>query len=150
MKFYNCYTITAGQDSCRFNCLDDDQDPRLQLRCLWHIALRCNDTSAIGDNADLGQIGRDHHHRLAFIGEPLDQFVNLDDRADIDAARRLIENNEIRFLHRRFGNHHFPLVAADSSTTFMSLPAARTLSGHISDITKSTRMTQNGHSLDRF
>src|SRR6266545_2967730 len=57
MEFYNCYTIMAGQDSCRFNCLDDDQDPRSQLRCLWHIALRCNDTSAIGDNADFGQIG---------------------------------------------------------------------------------------------
>ncbi len=31
------------------------------------------------------------HHRLAFIGEPLDQFVDLDDGADIDAARRFIE-----------------------------------------------------------
>ena len=49
----------------------------------------------------LGQIGRDHHHRLAFIGEPLDQFVDLDDRADIDAARRLIENDQIPILHTR-------------------------------------------------
>jgi hypothetical protein len=30
-------------------------------------------------------------HRLAFIGEPLDQFVDLDNGADIDAARRFIE-----------------------------------------------------------
>jgi hypothetical protein len=41
---------------------------------------------AIGDKVDSGRTGRDHHHRLAFIGEPLDQFVDLDDRADIDAA----------------------------------------------------------------
>jgi len=34
---------------------------------------------AIGQRHDLGQIGRDHHDRLAFIGEPLDQLVDLDE-----------------------------------------------------------------------
>ena len=39
MKFYNCYTIMAGQDSFRFNCLDDDQGTR------GHIAsFRCDAT----------------------------------------------------------------------------------------------------------
>jgi hypothetical protein len=55
MKFYNCYTIMAGQDSCRLNCLDDDQDPLSQLRCrlLAHrvVSLRCNDSAAIGTRA---------------------------------------------------------------------------------------------------
>jgi len=124
--------------------------PRSQLRCLWHIALRCNDTPAIGDNADLGQIGRDHHHRIAFIGEPLDQFVDLDDGADIDAARRLIENDQIRILHQRFGNRHFLLVAARQFDDLHVIAGVAHLERTISDITKSTRMIQNGHSLDRF
>ena len=52
---------------------------------LDHFALPRHQ-NAIGQRHDLGQIGRDHHHGLALIGEPLDQFVDLDNRADIDAA----------------------------------------------------------------
>jgi len=46
MKFYNCYTIMAGQDSCCFNCLDDDQDSAVvtSLSALGIASFRCDAT----------------------------------------------------------------------------------------------------------
>ena len=52
------------------------------------------DQDAIGDGEDLRQIGGDDHDGLAFVGEAVDDLVDLGDRADIDAAGRLVEDDE--------------------------------------------------------
>ena len=42
----------------------------------------------------------------------VDELVDLGDRADIDAARRLVEDDQLRLLHQRLGDDHLLLVAA--------------------------------------
>src|SRR5882724_10393840 len=58
------------------------------------------------------------------------------------------KNDQIRILHQRFGNHHFLLVAARQFDDLHVIAGDAHVGGHISDITKSTRMSQNGHWLD--
>jgi hypothetical protein len=108
MKFHNCYTIMAGQDSCRF-------------------------TTALPSSAS------------RWISTWISTLAPT-----LEAARRFIENDQIGILRQRLAITTFCWLPPDSSATFMSLPAARTLSGRIPDITRSTRMIQNGRSLDRF
>ncbi len=43
--------------------------------------------------------------------------MNLDDGADIDAARRLVEDDEIRLLRQRLAMTTFCWLPPDSSTT---------------------------------
>ena len=67
---------------------------------------------AVGELQDLRQVGRDHHHREAVVGEPVDELVDLGDGADVDAARRLVEDDELRLLDQRLGDDDLLLVAA--------------------------------------
>src|SRR6204780_3356171 len=67
---------------------------------------------AIGQAEDLRQIGRNHHHGDAAVGEFVDDLVEIGDRADIDAAGRLIEYHELGNLSQRPGNDDFLLIAA--------------------------------------
>src|SRR6185437_16484336 len=71
---------------------------RLQRRELLDNLTLPADQDSVRQRQYLRQIGGDHDHRLAFVGEAVDQLVNLDDRADIDAARGLVENDEVRLL----------------------------------------------------
>jgi hypothetical protein len=41
------------------------------------------DQDAVGQGHDLRPIGGDHDHRLAVVGEPVDQLVDLDDGVDV-------------------------------------------------------------------
>jgi hypothetical protein len=79
---------------------------------LDHLALSRHQ-NAIGPRRDLGQIARDHHHRLVFVRQPLDQLGDLDDRADIDAAPcRCTELERCNFeVHR-----HIPRMRAPTSS----------------------------------
>ena len=58
---------------------------------LDHLALTRHQYP-VGKGHDLGQVGGDDDHRLALVGEAADEFVDLDDGADVDATRRLIED----------------------------------------------------------
>jgi hypothetical protein len=61
--------------------------------------------NAVGQRHDLRQIGRDHHDSSGLVGEVLDQLVDLHNRPDLDAARRLGQNDQLRFLHQRLRDH---------------------------------------------
>jgi len=88
------------------------------------------------------------HHRLAFTGEPSDQFVDLDDGAGHSKPRvGSSKNDEIGILHQRFGNRHVLSAAAQQFGDLHVIAGGAYL---VSDITKSTRMIQNGPSLDRL
>src|SRR4029453_400557 len=50
---------------------------------------------AVADMADLDLLGRDHQRRRAFRDEPVDQGKNLGLGTDVDAARRLVEDEEL-------------------------------------------------------
>src|SRR5262249_43440295 len=45
-----------------------------------------HDSQAVADSQQFGQVGADHHDRLALRGELADEAVDLDLRADVDAS----------------------------------------------------------------
>ena len=67
---------------------------------------------AVGQAQDLRQVGRDDDDREPFVGERGDQMVDFGDGADVDAARRLVEDDQLGFLDQRLGDDHLLLIAA--------------------------------------
>ena len=57
-------------------------------------------------------VGRVEHNRRALVGETPEQLVEFLLGADVDAARRIIEQDDARMAHQPFGDHHLLLVAA--------------------------------------
>ena len=53
-----------------------------------------HDVDPVGEVQHLGQLGRDQHHRSTLLGEILDQAIDLDLGADVDADRRLVEQED--------------------------------------------------------
>ena len=70
------------------------------------------DQHAIREIHDFGQIGRDHHDGEAGIGQRIDHLMQFGDGADVDAACRLVEDDQLRLLHQRAGDDDLLLVAA--------------------------------------
>ena len=58
------------------------------------------------------EVGADNNDRHAFAGEFGDDFVDGRASADIDAARRLVENDDLGLAQDALGDDHFLLVAA--------------------------------------
>ena len=52
------------------------------------------------------------HDRRALVGEPADQPVDLGLGADVDALRRLVEDDDARLERQPFAEHDLLLVAA--------------------------------------
>src|SRR5580704_81546 len=75
-------------------------------------AAKASDQDAVGDGEDLRQIGGDDHDGLAFVGEAADLGVDLGNGADIDAAGRLVEDDDRGILRQRLGDHDLLLIAA--------------------------------------
>ena len=67
---------------------------------------------AVAHAQDLRQLRGDHHDRLALVGERAQQLVDLGLGADVDAARRLVEEQDVAIAHQPFGDHDLLLVAA--------------------------------------
>ena len=57
-------------------------------------------------------VGRIEQDRRAGIGQPPQQLIDLLLGADIDAARRIVEQDDARLAHQPFGDDHLLLVAA--------------------------------------
>ena len=55
-----------------------------------------HDEDPVGDAEHLGQLGRDHQDRHALAGQLVEQPVHLRLRGDVDAARRLVDEQERR------------------------------------------------------
>src|SRR4051794_10073765 len=71
-----------------------------------------HDEHAIGHPEDLGQLARDHQHRDPAPGELGEQPVDLGLRADVDAARRLVDDEDLRLGREPLRQHDLLLVAA--------------------------------------
>ena len=67
---------------------------------------------AIGHAEHLGQLARDHEDRDALVGEIGEQAVHLGLGADVDAARRLVDDQQRRPAGEPLGQHDLLLVAA--------------------------------------
>ena len=67
---------------------------------------------AVGHPEHLGQLGADHQHREALARELGHQPVHLGLRADVDAARRLVDDQDLRARGEPLAEHDLLLVAA--------------------------------------
>src|SRR5919201_2911775 len=81
-------------------------------RQLAHRAPLAHDDNAIRHAEDFGQLGRDHHDPHALVGEAIHHVVDLALRADVDAARRLVEDEELRRRNQMARDEQLLLVAA--------------------------------------
>ncbi len=66
----------------------------------------------VGERQDLVQLDGDQQDRLALIAQGDDLLVDEFDRADIDAARRLADQQQVGVALDLAGQHDFLLVAA--------------------------------------
>ena len=99
--------------------------------CAWPVAARTTDSSsasvarelagdpalvhdqhAVGHPEHLGQLGGDHQHREALARELGHQAVHLGLGADVDAARRLVDDQDLRAGGEPLAEHDLLLVAA--------------------------------------
>ena len=75
------------------------------------MAFAQND-DAVAHADELGHLGGDQDDRHALCGKVGDHRVHFRLGADIDALRRLVEDEDARLGAQPFGQHHFLLVAA--------------------------------------
>ena len=70
------------------------------------------DRDPVAHGDDLIELGRRHEQRQALLAQPTDQRHHLGMGADVDAARRFVENQDARLRDQPAGQHHLLLVAA--------------------------------------
>ena len=76
------------------------------------IAACAHDDDAVGEAQQLGELGGDHQDGDAGGGQLLDQPVDLELGADVDAAGRLVQDQDARLARQPAGEHDLLLVAA--------------------------------------
>src|SRR4051794_20433583 len=91
---------------------DDALLADLALRQLGDGAAIAQHDDAVGTLDDFFELGGDHQHAEAMVRELLDERLYLGLGAHIDAARRLIENEELRIHAEPAGQQPLLLVAA--------------------------------------
>ena len=67
---------------------------------------------AVAHREQLLDLGGDEEHGAAIAGEPVDDRIDLDFASDVDAARRLVHEEDRRLRHQPLGEHDLLLVAA--------------------------------------
>src|SRR5688500_11798678 len=71
-----------------------------------------DDEDPVGERQDLVQLEGDEQHAAAFVALPDEAAVDELDRADVEAARRLCGDQDLRIAVDLPGEHHLLLVAA--------------------------------------
>lgn len=85
-----------GYSLCR-NSVHDRRNRELGERDLRHLSAIAQDNDPIGVTHQLLQFRRDNQQRQAIGAEGFNQANNFRMGADVDAAGRLIEDQELRF-----------------------------------------------------
>src|SRR6478609_6324056 len=71
-----------------------------------------HDEHPVADPEHLLELGGDEHDGQPVVGELADEVLHLDLGADVDAARRLVEDQHARRQRQQPGEEHLLLVAA--------------------------------------
>ena len=91
ISLFSLYFNRGGQ------CHDTFLRERIALYLTGEITL-AHYHDAVADTHQLGNLGRDHDNGLALLYQLAEQQVNIALGADIDAAGRLIEDDDIRVV----------------------------------------------------
>src|SRR5262245_50924655 len=70
------------------------------------------DQDAIRDSEHFRKLRRYKEDGYALLREPVHDFKDFCFSADVDAASRLIQKQDLRLSQQAFGHHYFLLVAA--------------------------------------
>src|SRR4029079_854821 len=92
---------------------------------------------AIRERHNLWQIRGDNNHRLALVGQAINELMNLGYCIDVDAACGLIKNDHVRLLHERLCDHELLLIPArelDRLNILADSPDTETLNQTLADI----------------
>jgi len=76
----------------------------------------------VGHTEDLGQLRGDHQHGETICHQPVQDAVHLSLGADVDAARRLVDDQQRRAARQPLAEHDLLLVAADRVATVFAHP----------------------------
>ena len=87
---------------------------------------------AVRHREQLVMIGRDQDDRLAGSGQPVDEAVDRDLGADVDALRRLVEDEEFRPGEQPAADDDLLLVAARESADLLGAAAGEIASSRTS------------------
>ena len=105
-----------AHDAAAFGLAGRGGDDRLLggvgVRELRDEAAFAHDEDAVGEAQDLGKLGGDHQDRDALAGELVEQPVDLGLRADVDPARRLVDDEQRGAAAQPLREHDLLLVAA--------------------------------------
>src|ERR1700730_14936600 len=71
-----------------------------------------HDDNAMAKIHEFPELRRDDDHGRTLLSEPMHQAIDLGLGADIDAARRLVEDQNVRLRHHPFADDQFLLIAA--------------------------------------
>ena len=77
-----------------------------------HLPALAHDQDPVAHGEDLGQVGADQDDRDAFLGELVDDLVDLGLGPDVDPARGLVEDEHARMRVQPLAQHDLLLVAA--------------------------------------
>ncbi len=91
--------------------LDDPLLRGLGVRDLRHDPALPHDVDPIAHADDLGKLGRDHQNGGPFLDEFVHEGVDLGLGPHIDAARRLVEDEDLGLGAQPLGQDHLLLVA---------------------------------------
>src|SRR4029077_9950238 len=83
----------------------------ISLYLVLHVATR-HDNNAMAQIHELRKFRRDDDHRRALLRKPMHQAIDLCLGADINAARRLVENENVRVRKHPFADDELLLIAA--------------------------------------
>src|SRR5271168_2680232 len=75
-----------------------------------------HDHDPVGHADQLLDLGGDEQHGRALADQLVDDLVDFILGPDVDAARRLVENEDRRSAQQPFGDHHLLLIAARKRT----------------------------------
>ena len=88
-----------------------------------HDAPVIHDRDAVAAADEFVVVGRIEQDRRALIGELAHEPVELLLGADVDAARRIVEQDDARFGHQPFGDHDLLLISARQGRNGVGLRA---------------------------
>src|SRR5277367_4385044 len=88
---------------------------RLVTMIVYHLADQSeavHDEDAVGEGDHFGHVAGDEENRGALAGDLPDEFVQVGLRLDVDADRRLVDDEDLGLRRQPFGDRNLLLISA--------------------------------------
>src|SRR5277367_1915053 len=99
----------------RMDAAHDRLAGRLVTMVVYHLADQSeavHDEDAVGEGDHFGHVAGDEENRGALAGDLPDEFVQVGLRLDVDADRRLVDDEDLGLRRQPFGDRNLLLISA--------------------------------------